>query len=40
MNKHANTIKMENTNYSSVHGLNDEKNVSGPHDITYFYFKQ
>ncbi|CAD8184297.1 unnamed protein product [Paramecium octaurelia] len=34
MNKHASSIKMENTNYSSVHGLNDEKNVSCPHDIS------
>ncbi|CAD8206671.1 unnamed protein product [Paramecium pentaurelia] len=34
MNKHAISIKMENTNYSSVHGLNDEKNVSCPNDIS------
>lgn len=26
---------MDNTNYSSVHGLNDEKNVSCPYDIRY-----
>lgn len=26
---------MDNTNYSSVHGLNDEKNVSCAVDIRY-----